>query len=116
MERTLFDDATFPVPARAGSPPQVEAAAKVAPRARTQAWRILRVLQMSGPLTREEIHQLTGIPERAACGRLREMECPDRYRPALLGTEPLVRKVGRKPARSGVHVYLYDVTPTGRKV
>ncbi|HOF17589.1 MAG TPA: hypothetical protein PK082_01670 [Phycisphaerae bacterium] len=106
----------FHVPARASSPPQVEAARKVAPKARSQAWRIVRALQACGPMTREELCALTGIPACAACGRLRELEAPDAARHALLASEPLVEKVGRKPARSGVHVWVYGLTAAGKRV
>lgn len=113
--KTLFDEKTFAVPARADSPPQVEAARKVAPHAGRQARRILEALKMCGPQTREEIARLTGIPTTSVCARLREMECPDSRRHAFLAGEPLVTKIGRKEARSGVRVYLYDLTTAGRK-
>ena len=110
----LFDQ--FPVPFRAGSPPQVEAAGKVRPRAGRQARRILQALLMCGAMTREEICRLTGIPTSAACGRLRELECPGCYGPAHAAQEPLVRKAGRRKARSGVRVWVYEITEAGKQV
>lgn len=109
---TLFDIA---VPFRASSPPQVEGAEKVVPHAGKQARRILEVLKIAGPLTAEEIVEETGIRRCAVCGRLREMECPGRALHFMREVQPLVKKVGRKPARSGVHVYIYDLTPAGRQ-
>ncbi|HUU59255.1 MAG TPA: hypothetical protein VMZ50_06915 [Phycisphaerae bacterium] len=109
----LFDVAGIAVPHRRGSEPSADGAAAAAPHAGRQALRLLRALQY-GDATREELCRATGIPERAACGRLREMECPDRYAPALLGADPLVGKVGRRPAASGVRVHVYRITPAGR--
>lgn len=106
----------FRVPFRSGSAPQVEAAAKVGPHAGRQARRILEALAMLGDMTREEICRYTGIRERAACGRLREMEQPDSNRPFLLAGESLVRKNGRKRAASGVSVYVYEITEAGQKL
>lgn len=78
-----------------------------------QASRILWVLIEYGPLIREDICRLTGIKEPAACGRLREMECPDKYMPALLAADPLVRKNGRRKASSGIRVSVYEITEAG---
>ena len=66
-------------------------------------------------MTREELCRATGIPEHSACARLREMECPGGSRHVGLGvSDPLVRKAGRKGARSGVHVWVYEATEAGR--
>ena len=109
----LFDVATIPVPRARGSRSSADGAAAAAPHAGRQALRLLRRLQY-GDCTREELCDATGIPVPAACARLREMECPDRYAPALLGAEPLVAKAGLRPARSGVRVAVYQLTPAGR--
>ena len=107
--------ANFAVPARADSAPQVQAAEVVRPHAGKQAKRILQALVMLGPMTREELHDATGIPHCALCGRLRELECPEGRRHALLAAAPMVKKVGRRRARSGVRVWLYEITEAGKK-
>jgi len=104
------------VPARPNSPPQIDAARIARPKAQSQAWRIVRALQMLGPMTREEICNVTGIPTCAACGRLAELENPQRCRHVMLATPPLVKKAGRKRARSGVRVWLYDLTTEGKAI
>ena len=123
------------VVAREGSAPQQAAAEWAKPRARSQVGRILEALRLLGPLTREEISRHTGIRERALCARLRLIECPDPRKPALLQRPPLVRKLRRadvtgragyvfrdgdehayRKARSGIPVYVYDLTPEGRRL
>jgi len=110
----LFDVASIAVPSRRGSRSSAEGAAAAAPHAGRQALRLLRALQY-GDFTREQLCRATGIPQRAACGRLREMEVPDRYAPALLGAAPLVIKAGRRKAASGVRVAVYRITDAGRR-
>ena len=110
----LFDTANFPVPARASSAPQVEAAALVAPRAGDQALRIIRVLQWAGPLTAEELAVETGYLRTSVCGRLWEMENPDKHRAAFLQGRPAVHKVGTKLGGRRVNIFLYDLTPFGK--
>jgi len=80
-----------------------------------QARVILTALAMLGPLTREELRDRTGIRESALCGRLAELEAPGRYGPAIWATEALIRKAGRRPARSGVRVWVYEILPAGRR-
>jgi len=118
----LFDDraaadvlaAVGPV-ARRRCPTQRAAARAVGMRpAQRQARRLLRALADGGPATREQLCAATGIAEPAACGRLREMECPDRYRPAALAAPPLVAKCGKVKARSGNRVWRYAITSAGR--
>ena len=108
--------APFPVPFRATSPPQVEATAVVAPRAGKQARKIVKALQMCGPMTMDEICKLTGIRLGSVCGRLSELENPDKYRVAFLAGSPAVRKAGTKLGTRGVHVTVYDLTESGRKL
>jgi len=115
----LFRSVPFDVMpiARAGNAPQIEAARKVRRRATGQARRILRTLAAAGPQTREEICLAVHLPQHIACARLAELECPGgRRRPAMLDDPPLIRKAGRRPARSGVHCWVYEITDDGRAV
>ncbi|HUX01343.1 MAG TPA: hypothetical protein VMY35_10240 [Phycisphaerae bacterium] len=110
-QRTLFDS-SFPVPARPDSPPQVDGAKVAAPHAGRQARIVLSELRHAD-LTAEEICTLTGLTRWSVCGRLGALENPTG--PALLAPDPLVVKHGRRMAASGVMVYVYRITPAGRR-
>jgi hypothetical protein len=93
----ILDVSTINIPYRPNCPTQQAGARAVKGVAGEQCRRILHVLAEAGePLTREEICELAGIKNQAACGRLNELE--------RMG---LVRQSGLKRASSGVMVKAY---------
>lgn len=60
----------------------------------TQQQRVLRALELCGPMTREEIHNITGIKLQSVCGRCNELMKAGKIR----GGEVAPRKAGELPA------------------
>ena len=113
-QASLFD---LTAPCRPEVQPQIDGAACVQPYALTQALRILGALaDRPDGMIMEEIKAATGIEITSICGRLSDLEDPERRRPASFARfEPLVEKIGKRKAASGVMCYVYAITPAGRE-